>query len=379
MKYRSTKKKFKEKIEKPVRKNPCRFLVLIDQEPIRREVQKEYEKVHKELQKIESRIETHETINEPAYQNWISQEFGALITEARELDELVYNRANWLELLEAVRFRNRLSPAEAYAKAVELRDKPEQEPDVKSFENQADDMREDADDDDLDDMGMSEQEKKFFNAFFGGRNGPEGSEFDEFKERLMNGGRKQNPGPHQKEIKELYRAIVRILHPDRAGEFNPLLKELWHQAQEAYSRGDKVMLQVVLARCEAGESGVKSIGRISVIVEMCKQVMGQIRLLQDKLNYLKRIPSWGFSTIKPQKLAKIKKQTQDGFKSDIQELGDDLRGINREIAQYESAHQNWLKKETKKQSQHAPVSSKPPLVSKKVSPPPVPNQSFFDL
>jgi hypothetical protein len=56
-------------------------------------------------------------------------------------------------------------------------------------------------------------------------------------------------------LKELYRSVVRRLHPDSQREMTAQKTEWWHQAQMAYEAGDVEQLEVILTLCEIGDSG----------------------------------------------------------------------------------------------------------------------------
>ena len=56
-------------------------------------------------------------------------------------------------------------------------------------------------------------------------------------------------------LKDLYRALVRRLHPDSQVEMTPQKTEWWHQAQAAYQIGDPDELELILTLCEIGDTG----------------------------------------------------------------------------------------------------------------------------
>jgi hypothetical protein len=61
-----------------------------------------------------------------------------------------------------------------------------------------------------------------------------------------------------KDVKEIYRTIVRQLHPDMNGQMDDSKAALWHEAQEAYRRNDVAALNSVLGRCKEISRGTRS-------------------------------------------------------------------------------------------------------------------------
>jgi hypothetical protein len=109
-------------------------------------------------------------------------------------------------------------------------------------DNSADERAGDPFEDEDDYVGEEDEDDPFARFFdeFERVFGESGSEDeDEF------GGAVFSPKRTNARVKELYRALVRRLHPDARGEMSPQQREWWHQAQEAYQNEDAEQLEVL--------------------------------------------------------------------------------------------------------------------------------------
>ena len=98
-----------------------------------------------------------------------------------------------------------------------------------------------------------------------------------------------------KRLKELYRAVVRRLHPDSQQEMTVQKTEWWHQAQAAYEAGDAEQLEVILTLCEIGEAGTTAHTSASLLQRITAQVKSSLREIQRQLRAMRREPAWNFS------------------------------------------------------------------------------------
>ena len=186
------------------------------------------------------------------------------------------------------------SYARAYKRVIELRDNPEpppsppgSEPDGTrgsfggrpGWENQ----------DDMDDPLKTIFEEMFSEI------GPDERPWDE-------PGRQAGPHPQAaapahvtKRLKELYRAVVRRLHPDSQREMTAQKTDWWHQAQAAYEAGDAEQLEVILTLCEIGESGTTAHTSASLLQRITAQLKSSLREIKRQITQRRREPAWNFS------------------------------------------------------------------------------------
>jgi hypothetical protein len=105
--------------------NHCRAVVLVDGAGIRTKIKKDYEKALRYLDNARRQLDQFHQTDLPQFTRWLNTQFGALLTEIRELsqkmgvdEELVFHVQN------EVMFGGG-SYARAYKRVMELRENPE--------------------------------------------------------------------------------------------------------------------------------------------------------------------------------------------------------------------------------------------------------------
>ena len=162
----------------------------------------------------------------------------------------------------------------------------------------------------------------------------ESEEFNDIFER-MTGIRlpsrdSERAHPDQKSVKEVYRTIVRQLHPDHHGQMTDIRKALWHEAQDAYRRNDLNTLHSVLARCSDGEAGLGDHSPVSLIHRLTQQLKAAAQSTRREIRNMRRDMAWGYET-------RIKNPNYvRGIKIDLEDIANNLQWtldeIERELA-----------------------------------------------
>ena len=190
--------------------------MIIDGEPIRNKARKDYEKVLRDIDKAKAEVERFEREDSPRFSKWLHSTFGAVITEARELNQrLMQARAQVSEVQQEHFFGGHRSIAEAYRTVMEraeeerrAAEEPGQEEAKFSHEEEEEDF--------------TREEEEAFRDFASAMG------FDlEDEENMASRSRKAAELPAR--LKELYRAVVRRLHPDKLETLSPREVEWWHQ------------------------------------------------------------------------------------------------------------------------------------------------------
>jgi len=57
----------------------------------------------------------------------------------------------------------------------------------------------------------------------------------------------KEPGMIDPRVKEIYRRLVRRLHPDLRADGDATVSSVWHEVQEAYAAGDVARMELLLA------------------------------------------------------------------------------------------------------------------------------------
>ena len=96
-------------------------------------------------------------------------------------------------------------------------------------------------------------------------------------------------------MKEIYRTLVRRLHPDLRAAAGATVSVIWHEVQEAYQAKNLDRLETLLALTQMQEeagAGQASLSQMRVALEELRR---SLRSLQRSISDAKRQPAWGFS------------------------------------------------------------------------------------
>jgi len=270
--------------------NHCRALVLADGAEIRRKIKKDYEKALRDLNNSRRQLDQFHQKDQPEFTRWLHSHFGALLTEIRELGQKIAADEAFIFLVEGEVMFGGASHARAYQRVMAARDQPEPppptggggEPEAEQFGARPEFSDPEEDEDDP------------LNAFFDEVFGP-GARPQDRRGRPA-GQQHASAAPHAaSRLKELYRALVRRLHPDSQREMTPQKTEWWHQAQTAYEAGDAEQLEVILTLCEIGDSGTTAHTSASLLQRITAQLKSSLRQFNRQLAKLRREPAWNFS------------------------------------------------------------------------------------
>src|SRR4030095_2067492 len=227
-------------------------LILIDERPIRDSA---YKACTKEARRGATRgddVESFETRDLPAFSCWESQVFGPLMTELREVTSKLEEKNHLLALIDEERIWTNCSRVVAYRRVMEARNNPSPPPTRPEFDPRSSgsraipkvfgesDLPPDFDIDEFD--RMSGRQKKDIYEFYEDvalmfelLYGVAAPQFDNLLEQERNrrhGRKAEEPPPLEHcfppdpqpppnrdwdRIKEVYRTLVRRLHPDMGG------------------------------------------------------------------------------------------------------------------------------------------------------------------
>ncbi len=274
--------------------NHCRALVLVDGTDVRRKIKKDYEKALRDLDNSRRQLDQFHQTDLPEFTRWLNTHFGALLTELRELGQKLAADEELIFRVQSEMMFNGGSYARAYQQVMELRDNPEPPPPPpggRETNGEPDPFGarpEPGNSDEADPL------EAFFNEMFG-EFGPGQRQRDHRDARAGHPAQSAAPPPKAARLKELYRALVRRLHPDTQREMTAQKKEWWHQAQTAYEAGDTEQLEVILTLCEIGDSGTTAHTSASLLQRITAQLKGSLREIKRQLAQRRGDPAWAFS------------------------------------------------------------------------------------
>jgi hypothetical protein len=136
-------------------------------------------------------------------------------------------------------------------------------------------------------------------------------------------------------LKELYRAVVRRLHPDSQRDMTPQKTEWWHQAQAAYEAGDVQQLEVILTLCEIGDSGSTAHTSASLLQRITAQLKSSLREIKRQLAGQRRDPAWNFSQRTDHDA--LADQMRQSLDDDLQRMRYQNRAIQEMITRWKTA------------------------------------------
>lgn len=257
-------------------------VMLIDSAPIRKKAKKDYERILRDLDVAREEVEKFEKEDRPKYQQWLSHHFGASLTELRELDhKLIEVEGLVQEVQQEFYFGNYRSIYKAYERVRQRRENPEEEPAEEHSESREQEQEEDP-------------FRKFFEELFSEEELADAFAKDQHP--------RKEPKPtlnqihRENRIKDLYRTLVRRLHPDHAENLTPKHVEWWHQTQNAYEGGNLEQLELIFTLTEIDKGGTKE-ASISILKKITLQFKQTLRSIKDQLKAFKRDPAWNFSIL----------------------------------------------------------------------------------
>ena len=270
--------------------NHCRALVLVDGTVIRKKIKQDYEKALGDLGHSRRILEQFHETDHPQFTRWLNSHFGALLTELRELNQKMAADEAFVFLVENEVLFGGGSYARAYKRVMEIQENPEP----------ASPLNENGKPDGMRDSFWSGQDyggdplealyNDLFDAF-----GPGEDPMEHCGPPPRQRAGEASPPHISKRLKELYRAVVRLLHPDSQREMTAQKTEWWHQAQAAYEAGDAEQLEVILTLCEIGESGTTAHTSAGLLQRITAQLKSALREIKLQIAQLRRDPAWNFS------------------------------------------------------------------------------------
>lgn len=327
-------------VSKPAWKG-CRWLILIDDAPIREAAFRAYRKLEDQLGRVRREMEAYESGDLPAYQRWEAVTLGPLLSELRALAQEIDQKRNLLDAVADEQGWSGCSRLAAYRRVMRDLEKPP-EP-AEPFEAFADEPEDDGEPGDFAGEGpklfgdsdlppgmnarvydsLPAREKREFREFYEGlaelfeiMTGLAAPRLDDVlqasREGRGSGSKGAAPGarPHgshehpaaakpppdraTSRLKDLYRKLVRQLHPDLHGEQTAQEREFWHQAQAAYQAGDVERLEALAGRIDLGLTGAADHLPVQILLRMARELRESLQSLQRQLSQAKNHPAWNF-------------------------------------------------------------------------------------
>lgn len=337
------------------RRTKDRQLVAVDQEPLRRKAVSECGREMARLEKLRAEWRQFESEDRPGFERWKAATFGALLSEMREQESALREREAFIfEVEEEMFFRGTRSHRAAYAAVMRRRANPP--PDLGS--DPGGPPPEEDDDGEFEDPfsgGMPEFEQHLlFEDFLRAMMGIDPDRmsdrkydamFEDFKAKILGQGAREEPRrerererppepvkPEHLRIKEIYRVLVRRLHPDTRADKDAEISALWHEVQEAYGTGNLERLEMLLALTDIRSNAVGGHTSLSQMRSVLRELRRSFNALKRSLGSAKRDPAWNFAR-SPDR-SQLRSRLQREFESQLSSLKTRLRDIEKLISSW---------------------------------------------
>jgi hypothetical protein len=368
-------------------------LIVIDERPIRDAAFKAYQKAEKQIAMAREEIEAFETRDLPAFSRWEAQVFGPLMTELREVTSALEEKNHLLALIDEERFWTNCSRVVAYRRVMEAKNnptpspvRPEWDPDFEPSRSGnrtvpkvfgESDLPPGFDIEEYD--RLSRRQKREIYEFYEDAAlmfellyGVEAPHFDDLVEQERNrrhGRTAAEPPPLEHHfapapqppptrdwdrIKELYRTLVRRLHPDMGGAQTARERDLWHQVQDAYKARDLEWLEAISGRLDAARQNGASLS-IQILRRMTADLQCALHGLRSQLSKHRRHPAWKFHE-RTAALAKFESKRRRALESELANHRRRLGEIERILGDLAERASRPAKS---KKKANAPTASKP--------------------
>jgi hypothetical protein len=303
-----------------------RRIVPVDDGPLRKRASGDCKRAMARLENARAELRRFEQEDRPSFGRWMAATFGALLTELRENARVIYEQQSLIEEVEMeMIISGHNNPRKAYAAVMRDRENPRGHGDFEDAEashgadgDQNGDAEEEEADDAFEEIGADIPEadrRALFDDFARSvlgmnpkRMGKAQYEdlYAEFEAEMFGGPSQSSPIQPRKpaapsvrqedtRIREIYRLLVRRLHPDVRADGDATVSAIWHEVQEAYEARNLDRLETLLAltEMEGGTNGAHA--TLSQMARALADFNRAFRAIQRSLAQAKSDPAWGFS------------------------------------------------------------------------------------
>ena len=337
-------------------------IIIIDQRPLRRGLASECAAALRKLEEVKVGWHQFDREDRPAFVRWRAREFGALLSEARDVEIRIRDAQALVREVENEMRRAFQSPQSAYRRVMFRRENPQsadEEPPVFQPQNTGSARR----------LTEFEQEALFHDWVqkFLGTNPDKMDDaaytetFEAFKTHMFQTARPeeakprvervQEPQTSQKiaeeevegeeeteadvRVKELYRRLVRRLHPDLRADGSAEVSALWHEVQEAYAASDVAQMELLLALSNIAVDEVGDETSVSQMQELLRELERSWRALQKRLQEAEREDGWNFARSGPNEA--LREHVERQLKFELATRSRHLAMLTQAIAEWAAA------------------------------------------
>lgn len=297
-------------------------IIIVDQEPLRAAAGSACSAMMAELDQARAAWHRFEREDKPSFVRWRAREFGPLLSELRDIEVQIRDRETLVHEVEMEMRRGFYDPQTAYRRVMLRRADPSAVPNEPppqprartNAERSFTEFEKEAlfqewvqksmgtNPDKLDDEAYETTFEAFKLHMFRSRP-PEAAPSDNFR-RGEEQRRSATDEPEEEEVaatpadarvKELYRLLVRRLHPDLRADGNAAASALWHEVQEAYAATDVAHLEILLALSEIEADRFSAQTSVSQMRAVVAELERALFALEDSLRQARSEDAWDFA------------------------------------------------------------------------------------
>ncbi|HKP03423.1 MAG TPA: J domain-containing protein [Chthoniobacterales bacterium] len=335
-----------------------RHIILIDQKPLRRATGAECSAAMAKLDDARAAWHRFEREDRPSFVRWRAREFGPLLSELRDVEAGIRESEALVHEVEMEMRRGFYDPWSAYQRVMFRRENPS------LADNGAEPVHRP--------RARAGEEQKFFTEFekealfqewvqkFIGTNPDKLDDeaytttFEAFKTHMFrtrpeepppstnSRAAKPEPRPAAEEepapapidarVKELYRLLVRRLHPDLRADGSAAVSALWHEVQEAYGASDIAHLEILLALSDIESDRFSDQTSVSQMRAVLAELTRALFALEDSLRQARDEDAWGFARTGP--VSGLRERVERELKATLRMRSDRLDLLKRTIADW---------------------------------------------
>jgi hypothetical protein len=311
-------------------------IVLIDQGPLRETAAANCTNAMARLER--ARIQWHhfERKDKPAFIRWQAREFGALLSRAREVETQIRDNQTLIHEIEREMRRGFQDAHSAYQRVMFRRENPYAAP----VEGAQTPGKGDRDSQKLSDFEKEALFQEWVQRSLGTSPDKMDDEvysttFEAFKSHMFRSPL-ETSGPFQNinrpiakrrvavelgeeeaeegkvgaRVKELYRTLVRRLHPDLRADASVGVSALWHEVQEAYAASDVARMEILLALSDIESDRMGSQTSIGQMRTVRVELERALRALEKSLLEAEGEDAWNFAQAGPNEDLRLRVERQ---------------------------------------------------------------------
>ncbi len=141
--------------------------------------------------------------------------------------------------------------------------------------------------------------------------------------------------PTDLRVKELYRLLVRRLHPDLRADGNVAASALWHEVQEAYAANDIAQLEILLALSDVESDRFGEQTSLSQMRALLAELKRALFALTDSLSEARNEDAWDFARAGADAAMRLRVQRQ--LQGELRMRIDRLALLKQTIAGWEKS------------------------------------------